>query len=275
MTRDIQYPVELTPPDLSPYRQSNTGIDYLWTFESGRPGPHAMLSAVVHGNELCGAIVLDELMRAEFRPRVGRLTMGFVNIAAYRRFDHRHPLTSRYVDEDFNRLWSESVLSSNRVSAELNRARALQPIVASADYLLDIHSMQHPTEALGLAGPADKGRDFARAIGFPRLIVTDAGHAAGTRMRDYAGFAAAGDAKNAMLVECGQHWAPSSVDVARTTTLRFLRLMEMLDQEAAARVESEPVEAQTFIEITDPITVRNNEFNFVDDYRGMEVIETA
>ena len=60
--------VEIEAPDLAPWRRSNAGVDYVHTFASGHPGPHVMVSAVVHGNELCGAIVLDELLRAEVRP---------------------------------------------------------------------------------------------------------------------------------------------------------------------------------------------------------------
>ena len=29
------YAVELTPPDIEPYRAGNTGIDYVTTFDSG------------------------------------------------------------------------------------------------------------------------------------------------------------------------------------------------------------------------------------------------
>ena len=50
------YTVELSPPDLSAYRKGNTGIDYITTFDSGKPGPHVMVNAVTHGNELCAAI---------------------------------------------------------------------------------------------------------------------------------------------------------------------------------------------------------------------------
>jgi hypothetical protein len=53
------YPVELTVPDISVYRSGNTGLDYVTTFDSEKPGPHVMVSAVTHGNELCGAITLD------------------------------------------------------------------------------------------------------------------------------------------------------------------------------------------------------------------------
>lgn len=86
-----EYPLELTPPDISPYRAGNTGVDYFTTLESGVPGPHVMVTAVVHGNELCGAIALDHLLREEVRPVGGKLTLGFVNVAAFESFDPADP----------------------------------------------------------------------------------------------------------------------------------------------------------------------------------------
>jgi hypothetical protein len=35
---DITYPVELTPPDIEPYRAGNTGIDYVTTLTGPEPG---------------------------------------------------------------------------------------------------------------------------------------------------------------------------------------------------------------------------------------------
>ena len=142
--------VEIEAPDLAPWREGNAGVDYAHTLESGRPGPHLMVSAVVHGNELCGAIVLDELLRAEVRPSRGRLTLAFMNVEACERFDPEHPVLSRYVDEDFNRLWSSEVLGGRRDSAELRRARAIRPLLDEVDYLLDLHSMQYSAAPLAL-----------------------------------------------------------------------------------------------------------------------------
>ena len=45
------YAVELTPPDIEPYRAGNTGIDYVTTFDSGVAGPHVLVTALTHGNE--------------------------------------------------------------------------------------------------------------------------------------------------------------------------------------------------------------------------------
>ena len=122
------------------------------SFDSGRAGPHVLVTALTHGNEICGAIALDRLLRAGLGPRQGKLTLAFDNVAAYHSFNPRYPVASRFVDEDFNRLWDEATLDSDRQSTELTRARALRPFVDSADFLLDIHSMQHATAPLMLAG---------------------------------------------------------------------------------------------------------------------------
>src|ERR1700681_2221809 len=91
---DLAFRVELTPPDIEPYRAGNTGIDYVTTFESGVAGPHVLVTALTHGNEVCGAIALDRLYRAGLQPRQGKLTLAFDNIAAYRSFDPRVPTAS-------------------------------------------------------------------------------------------------------------------------------------------------------------------------------------
>ena len=182
------HPIELIAPDISAYRAGNTGIDYVTTFDSGIAGPHIMVSAVTHGNELCGAVTLDFLFKRDIRPKSGKLSFAFNNYRAFLNFDPEHPFLSRFVDEDFNRLWSPEVLNGERTSAELERARELRPFVETVDYLLDIHSMQTDVAPLILAGPLEKGRNFAGQLGSPVHVVSDEGHAAGRRLRDYGGF---------------------------------------------------------------------------------------
>jgi predicted deacylase len=271
---EANYPVNIEAPDISAYRQGNTGVDYVTTFDSGKSGPHVMLSAVVHGNELCGAIALDYLMRHEMRPVAGKLTLAFMNVEAFESFDEANPSVSRYVDEDFNRIWTREVLDGDRDSAELRRARAVRPIVEQVDYLLDIHSMQHSTVPLMMCGPLEKGRRLARDLASPEHVVSDAGHAAGRRMRDYEAFADVSSARNALLVECGQHWDPASVSVAKEISLRFLARYKVVGVEF---VEEHLTDAapprQRVVEVTGPITIETDNFRFTDSFRGMEVIE--
>ena len=198
--------LEISPPDISAYRKGNTGIDYVTTLDTGVPGPHVMVNALTHGNEICGAWALDWLFRQGARPSRGKLTLSFANVEAFDRFDPADPFASRYVEEDFNRLWTPEVLNSARDSYELRRARAFAPIVAEVDYLLDIHSMHLPSPALLMCGMQDKGVAMGRALAYPQHLVRDWGHAAGKRMRDFVAFDDPASPKVAMLVECGQHW---------------------------------------------------------------------
>jgi predicted deacylase len=269
------YPIELSPPDIEPYRNGNTGVEYVSSFDSGFGGPHVLVTALTHGNEICGAIALDGLLRAGLRPRRGKLTLAFDNVAAFHSFNPRYPVASRFVDEDFNRLWDEATLDGPRQSTELARARALRPFVDAADFLLDIHSMQHATLPLMLAGLLERSVALARRVGIPELIMCDRGHAAGKRMRDYGAFGDPHAAKTALLIEAGQHWAQRSAEVATDVMLRFLVALGTLAPEDAAPVGGPDFGAhplQRVIEVTEAVTITGERFEFVDDFRGLEVL---
>jgi hypothetical protein len=272
---DLTYKVELTPPDIEPYRAGNTAIDYVTSFDAPEPGPHVLVTALTHGNEICGAITLDWLLRAGVRPRRGRLSLAFDNVAAYREFDPRYPIASRYIDEDFNRLWSPATLDGPRRSIELERARALRPVVDSADYLLDLHSMQYATAPLMLAGLLPRSRELAWRVGIPELIMCDAGHAAGPRMRDYGGFGDPASEKTALLIECGQHWERRAAEVATDVTLRFLIALDVVTRDDVAGLGGPDFAAhpkQRVIEVTDAVTISGDRFDFAGDFRGLEVL---
>jgi len=232
-----------------------------------------VLQALTHGNEVCGAIALDWVLREGVRPLRGTMTVVFANIAAYRAFDHSDPFASRCVDEDFNRLWSDDVLDGPRASAELARARALRPVYDRADYLLDLHSMTDPCPPLALAGRQRKGLELALALGVPAHIVVDAGHAAGKRLRDYAFFDDPDDFRSALLVECGQHWERAAPRVARQSTLRFLRHFGMIEPAFLDRhLDPEPLAPQRAIEVTDVVTIDSERFAFAGPVAGLDVV---
>jgi predicted deacylase len=265
--------IELNAPDIDAHRRSSTGVDFVHTFESGRPGPHVMVNAVTHGNEVCGAIAVDRLLRTGVRPARGTLTLSFANIDAFFQFDPRKPYATRFIDEDFNRVWNAATLDGQRESTELRRARALRPFVEAADYLLDIHSMLEPSPPVMICGPLDKGIRFAFDIAIPRDIVSDEGHANGTRMRDFGGFGDPASPKNALLVECGQHWERSAEVVAWQTTWRFLRHVGVVDAEAAVReIASGDPAPQRLVRVTQAVVARTPEFRFARDFSGMEVV---
>ena len=272
----MNYRIEIQPPDIKPYRNGNTGVDYVRTLDSSKPGPHVMVQALTHGNEFCGAIALEFLFSQKVKPVKGKLTLAFANVAAFERFDFGDPDRSRYIDEDYNRVWADEVIGGKRDSAELRRARELRPFVDAADYLLDLHSMHEPCRPIMVCGMLDKGAELARRVGVPADLLIDTGHPAGLRMRDRGGFGDPASAKNALLIECGQHWEKSSVDVAIDTTLRVLKATQVV--EAAwvdSRLKLKPPAQQRVVRVTEPVVAKSMDFKFAKPWKGLEVIEKA
>ena len=268
--------IEVPFPDLDRWSAGNTGIPFTWTFEAARPGPHVLLQALTHGNEVCGAIALDWLLGTKMRPLRGTLSVCFANVTAYRTFDPADPYASRCVDEDFNRLWDAEVLDGPRTSADLARARELRPLYDRVDSLLDLHSMTDPCAPLAMAGRQRKGVDLAQALGMPEHIVVDGGHAAGRRLRDYAFFDDPVDPRSALLLECGQHWESAAPDVARQAVLLFLRHFGMADPAFLERhVEPLPRPPQKVIEVTEVVTIASDEFAFALPVHGLAVMPAA
>ncbi|HTZ70579.1 MAG TPA: succinylglutamate desuccinylase/aspartoacylase family protein [Acetobacteraceae bacterium] len=260
-----RFPVHLDPPDLRPWLDGNTGIPGVWRFRAAMPGPRIVITALMHGNEIAGAAALDRMLRARPAPRRGTLSLVFANLDAARRFDRHNPTASRFADEDLNRLWEDAVLNGSRASLELSRARALRPVIDTADVLLDLHSMLWPSDPLILCGPSGKGRRFAEAVAVPSLIVADHGHVGGRRLIDYERFVDETNDATAILVEAGQHWEPATVDAMLETIGRVLAVTGLGPPWPLA---SQPRVA----EVTLAVTASSGAFAFAAPYRGGEVI---
>jgi predicted deacylase len=262
-----RFEVALSAPDLGPWREGNTGVAGFTTRASAVTGPHAALIALVHGNELAGAIVLARLLAAGLRPLCGRLTFGFANLAAFDRFDPAQPTASRFLDEDLNRLWDTPVLDGPRRSLELDRARAIRPLIDTVDVLLDLHSMLWASEPLLLSGGTSKGRQLARAVGQPELVVADPGHVSGRRLIDYGQFAEPSTAPAAVLVEAGQHWQTATVTMTLASVAGLLHHLGMAAEHPLLPAPP-PRPRHRFAEVTTVVTAATSGFTFVQPFRG-------
>ncbi len=258
------FAVEVVAPDISPWIAGNTGIPGFTTLESGRPGPHVAVTALMHGNELAGAIVLDRLLRQGVSPAHGRLTIGFANLDAFSRFDPMQPTASRFVDEDLNRLWDPATLEGPRRSSELTRARAMRPLIDRVDVLLDIHSMLWPSDPLILSGPTSKGRALGQAVGTPGMVIADHGHISGPRLIDYVRFTGP-DVAAAVLVEAGQHWEAETVVCASEALDGLLHCTGIRTGTKARR-------PGRVADVTVAVTAATSAFAFVREFRGGQII---
>jgi hypothetical protein len=266
-----EFKVRLAAPDIAPWVAGNTGITGITTRTSGRPGPHVALLALMHGNELAGAIVLEHLLQAGLAPKHGRLSFAFLNLTAFERFDPLRPTISRFLDEDMNRVWDVTILDGPRHSLELDRAREIRPFVETVDVLLDLHSMLWPSEPLILSGVPAKGRELATAIGTPPLVVADHGHVNGRRLIDYPRFSNPGTQAAACLVEAGQHWEQATVDVMMASVGGLLRHLDLVDSNAPLPPAS-GCNSTRIASVTTAVTAMTSNFTFVQTFRGGDII---
>ncbi|HSV55436.1 MAG TPA: succinylglutamate desuccinylase/aspartoacylase family protein, partial [Burkholderiaceae bacterium] len=259
---------EVLPRDLSAYRKGNVGIDYVHRFESGRPGPHVLINALTHGNEFCGMVAATHLLDTGVRPQIGTLTVSFANVQAYESFDPSRPFDSRQLVHNLNRIWSPESLEGAQDSPELRRARALRPVVAAADHILDIHSTSQDVTPFWVYPAFERNGAAALALGRPSVhLVMPDGLGSGTPLIQHGRHGESGSAGVALVVECGQHFLRASSDLAIAVAQDFLAHFGLVDRPAAAP----PPEPQRRYNLLQTWVIKTQEFRFVRPLVGFEV----
>ena len=271
----------LACPDITNWRAGNTGTEGVWQFDSGKPGRHVMISALVHGNEICGAWALKGMLDAGIRPTTGTLTLAFCNLAAFDRFDPANHDASRFIDQDMNRQWSDKCLQDDSTQ-ERRRAAALRPFVDQAHWLLDLHSMHERGAPLLLTGPHARNIELAKELRAPMHIVVDAGHADGVRMRDFGHFGIADEkASNnrSLLIECGFHGDESSRLVAQDQCVRFLAASGVVDKALLQRLLPTwnllDAPSQKALYVKSAVVAKSENFKFVEGLEDLQLFPHA
>jgi len=259
--------LEVLPRDLSAYRQGNVGVDYVHRFESGKPGPHVLINALTHGNEFCGMVAVTHLLDSGVRPLIGTLTLSFANVAAYETFDAANPFESRQLVHNLNRVWSPEWLDGTLDSPELRRARALRPLVAQADHLLDIHSTSQDVEPFWVYAGFPRNSAVALAIGRPSVhLVMPDGLGSGTPLIQHGVLGEATGSGAAMVVECGQHFRQATSDLATGVARAFLAHFGLMVADPVA-----PPPVQRRFQLLQTCVIKTPEFKFTRPCVGFEV----
>ena len=258
--------IEVMPRDLSAYRQGNVGVDHVHRFESGVPGPHVLVNALTHGNEFCGMVAACHLLDTGVRPLRGTLTVSFANVAAYETFDPQRPFDSRQITHNFNRIWSEEWLDGDQDSVELRRARAMRPVVAAADHILDLHSTSQDVVPFWVYPDFARNARVASAMAAPSVhLVMPQGLGSGMPVIQHGLHGQANSTAGAALVaECGQHFKQSSADLAIEVTLDFLGHFGLIE-----RPPRVPVAPRRF-ELLRTHVVAHADFRFTRPVIGFE-----
>jgi predicted deacylase len=243
------------------------------TYRGQQSGPRLMVTGAVHGNETCGtkAIrrVMDEIDSGALEVKSGEVTfVPITNPLAYARRD-------RAGERNLNRNLGPK---DDPLDFEDRIANWLCPLLARHDVLLDLHSTRAATEPFAMLGPRDntgtiepfahsaKERAMARILGVRRFVEGWLGtYAKGVERRIAAG---AGSSLNmdprygvgtteymrsvggyAITLECGQHEADSSPEVAYRAIRNTLDHLGITG--GAAPRQSEEWEALRLHEVVD------------------------
>jgi predicted deacylase len=233
------FPLEVELRDLGPCRDGNTGIPCAWSFESAVPGPHVMISALVHGNEPAGMWAVTRLLDEGARPARGRLSLVLANFGAYERLGPHTLATTRFLDRDLNRLWRDDWIDRDRTSREAARARELRPLVRTVDLLLDLHTTWFTPRPFWVLPDLPKARALCERIAVPGLWqLLPPPRAEGLHLIDYGGFLDPYSPKVALTLECGRHFEARSAETAYAAARRFLAVTGVADDSPDAESSS-------------------------------------
>ena len=274
------------------------------TYHGLAPGPRLLVLGAVHGNEVCGARAITQLIGDldQGSLRIERGTLSLVpqtNPLAYQ-------LGQRTGDRNLNRNMAPSAIPQD---FEDRIANVLCPLLDAHDALLDLHSFHTGGAPFVMIGPQDNRGTlepfshaeaemqlalhtgphrivegwldtYSRGIqkrmaksalepGRAQTLVTNPNYGVGTTeyMRSRGGYG--------VTLECGQHNDPQAIGVARHAILQTLALLGM----AALPLVAEPParEILRLVDVTDRDDagdVFNREWRSFDAVQGGDVIGT-
>ena len=259
-------------PDVGVLAASNTATQGVWKFEGAEPGPTVLVTSLIHGNEICGALACEKFITHPQLVKRGTLIIAFCNLKAYEQIEDANKEHCRWFTEDMNRVWGKiDVPFNSDASYEVKRAQELEAWIDQADVLLDLHSMHTDGPALGLVGCAGRNVEFAKRIAHPQYLISDKGHVAGKRLIDLDRFTSAFGSAMAMLVECGPHFERKTIATASVVLDATLGVYLGFPSISGAALAAHKPE-QILIEVTDAVTISSASFAFEQDMTNMTQI---
>lgn len=239
-----------------------------YDFDSGKAGPHIVFLGNVHGNEPCGRKALED-MRNSLQSGDFTLERGKVTI-----FPCCNPQAAqqntRFIDVNLNRIMGRDLADANAEAYESSIAHQIMDAVDTADILVDLHSFTQSMPPCTMCVDT-AAKDLAHMTGITR-IVCDSPFISRPGTQTTMHYARS-IGKKAVLVECGSHHDPESVNVARDVVLRVLKGLDMTESQPRQSVVTDheyivirsaiyrqqdqrlvfPLDESNFIKVGDPL----------------------
>lgn len=238
-----------------------------YTFKSDKSGYNVLFLGAVHGNEHCGteAIfkVVEKFASGALRPLSG--SVSFIPVCNPEAFAQG----VRQIDQNLNRIIQKYATPQ---TYEQKLADELNDHIAAADIIIDLHSMYAP-EAQPfifsdypdtLADKIAKAQNIKHIVeGWPNL------YADNTDIQDLStGNCAHVHGKTCLTVECGHHFAESSVQTAYYVIMNTLLVLGMLQG-----YPSTPI-AQEYITM-DTMFIKAKEGKLARNFKHLEKVSTG
>jgi len=197
-----------------------------YEFSADQPGLHIVFLGNVHGNEPYGRIALERLRNSlqngNLSLKQGRVTLlPCCNPQAAAQ-------NMRFVDVNLNRMIGRDLVELHKDAYECDFAHQIMDVIDTADILIDLHSFtQTMPPCVMCIDESDAARALAKMTAITRIVCDSpflTRHGSQTTVH-YA----RSMSKPAVLVECGSHNDPTTIEVAYDVILRVLQGFNMIE----------------------------------------------
>jgi succinylglutamate desuccinylase len=139
-------------------------IPAAFRISASAPGPKAVIFGSIHGDEPAGYLAIKELL-THFASGTLELLRGSLTVAIGNELALERRV--RQVEQNLNRLFVPNPPAAPTCYEE-RRAKALMPLLAGADYLMDLHATSQATPPFAMCEA--HLLEEARAMGFARIV---------------------------------------------------------------------------------------------------------
>ena len=238
-----------------------------YTFKSEKNGLNVLFLGAIHGNEPAGTkaiyMVLEKFASKALTPLKG--SVSFIPVCNPDAFEK----DVRQIDENLNRIIKKY---DNPQTYEQQIANELVEHIKEADVIIDLHSTfcqlgqpfifsDYPNE---LADKISSALNIKYIIkGWPEIYANN------SDIQDYStGACAQTYGKTCLTVECGHHYAESSIQTAYYTIMSTLLCLNMLQGYPAQPITQEYI-------YMDSIFIKTKEGKLSKDYNHLDKVKSG
>ena len=196
-------------------------------FNSIENGVKVLILGTIHGNEICGKIAIDNVIKKirsnEIKLKSGSIT--FIPICNPVAFDNN----KRYYETNLNRVIKRN---DNPILYEEKIANILTNYIDNCDYMLDLHSMAENGSPFVFQDIIDEGnKNFAKAQGLRYILQGWPNIYEDCEINDFSTQTYCCKFKNkiGVTVECGSHRDESAIKIAEQSIINTLIYLNIID----------------------------------------------